>query len=127
VLLNKRRDLLVLLQTWTSYEEGKLEEIIDIDIRDDLDVEEACRLLKIGLLCTQDVMKLRPSMTNLVQMLIGERAVSMDKVAKPVVISDGDLKADNQQRQTGALSPVMKSFATTSLSISSEATTQSSL
>jgi hypothetical protein len=126
-VLLKRRDLLVLLQTWTSYEEGKLEEIIDIDIGDDLDVEEACRFLKIGLLCTQDVMKLRPSMTNLVQMLIGERAVSMDKVAKPVVISDGDLKADNQQSQTGALSPVMKSFGATSLSISSEVTTQSSL
>ncbi|GJN09479.1 hypothetical protein PR202_ga27488 [Eleusine coracana subsp. coracana] len=89
--------------TWTNYEQGKLEEIIDIDIGDDLDVEAACRLLKIGLLCTQDAMKLRPSMTNVVQMLIGERAVSMDKVTKPVVISDNELKADDQQRLTDAL------------------------
>jgi hypothetical protein len=116
-----------LLQTWTNYEQGKLEEIIDIDIGDDLDVEEACRFLKIGLLCAQDAMKVRPNVSNVIQMLIGEKAVSMDKVAKPVVISHGDLKADGQQRTTDALSLAMNSFATTALSTSSEVTTQSSL
>ena len=80
------------MQIWTNYEQRKLEEVLDIDIGDDLDVEEGCRFLKIGLLCTQDAMKLRPNMSNVVQMLIGEKDVCMDKVAKPVVISDGDLR-----------------------------------
>jgi hypothetical protein len=118
---------LVLLQTWTNYEQGKLEEIIDIDIGDDLDVEEACQFLKIGLLCAQDVMKLCPNVSNVIQMLIGEKAVSMDKVAKPVVISHCDLEVDGQQRMTDVLSPAMNSFAITVVSTSSEVTTQSSL
>ncbi|TVU02110.1 hypothetical protein EJB05_52476 [Eragrostis curvula] len=120
-------DQFLLERAWTNYEQGKLEEIADIDIGDDLDIEEACRFLRIGLLCTQDAMKLRPNMTNVVQMLIGEKAVSMEKVVKPAVISDSELKVNNEQRSTDALSPAMKSFATSDLSTSSEVTTQSSL
>jgi hypothetical protein len=62
------------LQTWRSYEQGHLEEIIDINIGEDLDVEEACRFLKVGLLCTQDTEK-RPNMSNIVKMLTGETGV----------------------------------------------------
>ncbi|XP_062190937.1 cold-responsive protein kinase 1-like [Phragmites australis] len=118
-------DQFLLERTWTNYEHGKLEEIIDVDLGDDLDVEEACRFLKVGLLCTQDAMKLRPNMTTVVQMLTGEKGVSMDKVTKPAVISDVELKANNQKTATNAHCTMMKSFATTDPSTSSEVTTQS--
>lgn len=118
---------MVFLQTWTYYEQGKLEEIIDIDIGDDLNVEEACRFLKVGLLCTQDAMKLRPNMTNIIHMLTGEKGVSMDRVTKPVVIGDSDLNGNNEHRSTDADSTTMRSFATTEPLISSEANTETSL
>jgi hypothetical protein len=54
---------------------------------DDLDVEEACRFLKVGLQCTQAVLRGRPKMTNIVNMLVGEEGVTMEKVIKPEPLS----------------------------------------
>ncbi|KAL5222783.1 hypothetical protein ABZP36_027496 [Zizania latifolia] len=117
----------LLERTWTYYEQGHLENIIDADLEDDLDVEEACRFLKVGLLCTQDAMKLRPSMSNVVQMLIGEKDVSTERITKPSVVSDlGELQASNQQRPTDAHALLLRSFVTTEPTTSSEATTRSS-
>lgn len=114
------KDLLVLLQTWTCYEQGQLEKMIDADLEDDLDTDEACRFLKVGLLCTQDAMKLRPNMTNVVRMLTGEKDVSMERITKPAVIGDmGDIKVNNQQRPGDSQSEP-------STIISSEATVESS-
>ncbi|RLM61343.1 putative serine/threonine-protein kinase [Panicum miliaceum] len=113
--------------TWTHYEQGKLEEIIDIGLGDDLDVEEACRFLKIGLLCTQDAMKVRPNMTSIIHMLTGEKSVSMDRVTKPAVIGDSDLNGNNEQRPTDPDSTTMRSFATTEPLTSSEVNTETSL
>ena len=115
------------MQTWTHYEQGKLEEIIDIDLGDDLEVEEACWFLKIGLLCTQDAMKVRPNMTSIIHMLTGEMSVSMDRVTKPSVIGDSDLNGDNEQRSTDPDSTTMRSFATTEPLASSEVNTETSL
>ncbi|PQM41006.1 putative serine/threonine-protein kinase [Prunus yedoensis var. nudiflora] len=42
----------------------------------------------IGLLCTQDTPKLRPSMSSVVKMLRGEKAVDDNKITKPGLISD---------------------------------------
>lgn len=78
---------LLILQTWGLYECGKLVNIIDNSLTDDLDVEEACKFLKIGLLCTQDTMKLRPSMSNVVKMLTGKKDVDSE-ITKPGIIDD---------------------------------------
>ena len=115
------------MQTWRSYEQGNLEEIIDINIGEDLDVEEACRFLKVGLLCTQDAMKLRPNMANIVLMLAGEKEVSMDRVTKPAVIGDPYLNVNNDQRPSNADTTTLRSFATTEPLTSSEANTEWSL
>jgi len=120
-------DQFLLERTWTHYEQGKLEEIIDIDVGDDLDVEEACRFLKIGLLCTQDAMKVRPNMTSIIHMLTGEKSVNMDRVTKPAVIGDSDLNGNNELRPTDPDSTTMRSFATTEPLTSSEVNTETSL
>jgi hypothetical protein len=123
-----RKGLLVLLQTWRCHEQGQLENIIDADLEDDLDAEEACRFLKVGLLCTQDAMKLRPNMTNIVRMLTGEKSVSTEKITKPAVISNmGDIKVNNQEGQGDSHSPTMRSFTITEPStiVSSEASIES--
>ncbi|KAK3141485.1 hypothetical protein QOZ80_4BG0334560 [Eleusine coracana subsp. coracana] len=121
-------DQFLLERTWVLYEEGRLDEIIDIDVGDDLDVEEACRFLKIGLLCTQDAMARRPNMSNVVRMLTGERRVSIAKITRPAMITDfTELKVNNrEQRSNGTRSPT-KSFSTTEPFSSSETPTQSSM
>ncbi|XP_047073603.1 cold-responsive protein kinase 1-like [Lolium rigidum] len=122
-------DQFLLERTWRCYEEGQLEKIIDADLEDDLDAEEACRFLKVGLLCTQDAMKLRPNMTNIVRMLSGEKGVCTERITKPAVISNmGDIKVNNQEGSGDSHSSTMRSFTITEPStiISSEATTESS-
>lgn len=62
----------------------------------EFDAEQACRFLKIGLLCTQDSPKLRPSMSTVVKMLSGEIDIDDNKITKPGLISDFmDLKVRN--------------------------------
>ncbi|KAK8921794.1 putative LRR receptor-like serine/threonine-protein kinase [Platanthera zijinensis] len=75
-------------RTWTLYEQGKIEEIIDATLSDDLDTKEASRFLKVGLLCTQDTAKIRPSMPTVVKMLTGMKDVESMKITKPGLISD---------------------------------------
>ncbi|KAJ6805286.1 putative serine/threonine-protein kinase [Iris pallida] len=78
----------LLERTWALYERGELLKIVDTSLTDDLDTEEARKFLEIALLCTQDVSKLRPSMSTVVRMLTGERAVESKKITKPGLISD---------------------------------------
>lgn len=54
---------------------------------DDFNVEEACRFLKIGLLCTQDNPKLRPSMSTVVRMLLGEMNLIDEEISKPGLLA----------------------------------------
>ncbi|KAF2316354.1 hypothetical protein GH714_041695 [Hevea brasiliensis] len=59
-----------LLQTvWLLYRTNRLEEAVDPCLRDDFPVQEASRVLQIGLLCTQASVSLRPSMAEVVGML----------------------------------------------------------
>lgn len=63
-------------------------ELVDASLNGDYDVEEAHRYLKIALLCTQDLPKLRPSMSTVVEMLIGEIDVDKEKISKPGLLSE---------------------------------------
>jgi hypothetical protein len=78
----------VSLQTWRCYKQGHLEDIIDSFMGDDLDEDEACRFLKIGLLCSQQVTKQRPSMSTVVAMLRNDADVGAEKISKPDVVRD---------------------------------------
>lgn len=78
----------LLERTWDLYERGELVALVDTSLNGDFDPEEACQFLKIGLLCTQDSPKLRPSMSTVVKMLTGQREVDDIKITKPGLISD---------------------------------------
>ncbi|XP_057997633.1 cysteine-rich receptor-like protein kinase 42 [Hevea brasiliensis] len=59
-----------LLQTvWRLYRSNRLDEAVDPCLRDDFPVQEASKVLQIGLLCTQASGALRPSMAEVVGML----------------------------------------------------------
>ncbi|KAG9137206.1 hypothetical protein Leryth_012016 [Lithospermum erythrorhizon] len=78
----------LLERTWQLYEKNELEALIDTSLNGDFDIEEACKFLKIGLLCTQDSLKLRPSMSTVVKMLTGEISINGSNITKPGLISD---------------------------------------
>ncbi|XP_073005216.1 cold-responsive protein kinase 1-like [Typha latifolia] len=102
-------DQFLLERAWTLYERGELLTIVDTFLDDDFDTEEACRFLKVGLLCTQDAPRARPSMSTVIKMLTGESSVNV-KITKPGLISDFmQLKLKNQdpnqQNTSSILSP----------------------
>lgn len=121
------------LQTWVRYEQERLAEIIDADLGNDLDVDEACRFLKIGLLCTQDAMARRPNMSTVVRMLTGEKHFSVHRITRPAMITDfADLKVSSSQQKENETtrSSNMRSFSTTDETepfSSSETPTQTSI
>ena len=105
----------VFLQTWALYEQDRLDEIVDADIENDLDVEEAYLFLKIGLLCTQDAMARRPHMSAVVRMLTGSKNIYMEKITRPAMITDfAELKISTKPQGANQMSSgTSRSFTTT--------------
>ncbi|KAA0063040.1 putative serine/threonine-protein kinase isoform X1 [Cucumis melo var. makuwa] len=84
----------LLEMVWEHHEKGQLLELVDISLREDFVTEQACRYLKIGLLCTQDMPKLRPSMATVVKMLTGEIDISDQTISRPGMLSEFMLRKD---------------------------------
>lgn len=59
-------------RAWGLHREGELVDVVDESLNGDFDMEEARRFLKVGLLCTQEMPKSRPTMSTVVGMLTGE-------------------------------------------------------
>ncbi|KAL8142286.1 hypothetical protein V2J09_015318 [Rumex salicifolius] len=78
----------VLERAWDYYERNELALLIDDALNGCYDGEEACKYLKIALLCTQDNPKLRPSMSTVVKMLTGEVDIGNEEIQRPGLISD---------------------------------------
>lgn len=118
-------DQILLEKTWRCYDQGHLEKIIDSSLGEDLDVEEACRFLKIGLLCTQQVTKRRPSMSTVVGMLRGDADadVGAEKISKPDVIRDfRELTARSRATSSTLLTSIIARSSPASSSQSQETT-----
>ena len=83
---------------------GDLVRLVDPSLNEDYNVEEAHRYLKIALLCTQDMPKLRPSMSTVVKMLTGEIDVNEEKISKPGLLSELlGLKVDKSQKKSDVI------------------------
>lgn len=70
------------------HEKGELSRLIDKTMGEDCDAEEACRYLRIGLLCTQEMARLRPSMSAVVRMLKGEVDIERKNISRPGLLSE---------------------------------------
>ncbi|CAN6334986.1 unnamed protein product [Urochloa humidicola] len=106
----------LLEKVWTLYESGDLDSIIDRTLKCDYDTEEARRLLKIGLMCTQDSPKIRPSMSMVAKMLKGDDCAVGDKIMRPGLITDVmDLKVRTVEPVQFSLSPSMSPALSNSL------------
>ncbi|MBA0867131.1 hypothetical protein Goshw_027506 [Gossypium schwendimanii] len=78
----------LLERAWNKYESRELVELVDTSMGGEYDEEEAQKFLKIGLLCTQDIPKLRPSMSQVVKMLMGEESVNDENISRPGLLSE---------------------------------------
>ncbi|KAB5521758.1 hypothetical protein DKX38_026077 [Salix brachista] len=78
----------ICIGAWELFERRELVALVDESLNGDFDAEEACRVLNIGLLCTQDDPNLRPSMSTVVKMLTGLKNVDERKITRPGLISD---------------------------------------
>ncbi|XP_058727458.1 cold-responsive protein kinase 1-like [Vicia villosa] len=121
----------ILERTWELYERKELVALVDTSLNGEFDAEQACKFLKIGLLCTQESPKCRPSMSSVVKMLTGEMKVDDSTMTKTALISDFmDLKVRKNQESTTIDLKTTSSYNTSSTSeqqnstITSVATTQ---
>ncbi|KAK3198428.1 hypothetical protein Dsin_021843 [Dipteronia sinensis] len=113
----------LLERTWQLYERRELVGLVDPSLNGDFDAEEACRFLKIGLLCTQDTPKLRPSMSTVVKMLTGEKDIDYDTITKPGLISDFmELKVRGPEKSNSEMIITSSYNASSSDNLSSEYT-----
>ncbi|KAL6007070.1 hypothetical protein ACLOJK_032566 [Asimina triloba] len=73
---------------WTYYKSDTLLRMVDKGLQlDDTEEAEVIRVAKVGLLCTQEVASLRPSMTEVIQM-ITKGELPVPKPTKPPFVDD---------------------------------------
>ncbi|KAK4750668.1 hypothetical protein SAY87_004150 [Trapa incisa] len=94
-------------KVWKRHEEGELVTIVDSSLGGDFDAEEATNFLRIGLLCTQDIPMLRPSMSTVVKMLKSEVDVSGEKISVPGILSEYKVKINLSKMDTGEFSDML--------------------
>lgn len=92
------------MQAWKLYKKGELIELVDTSLGDDFNVDEACRFLKVSLLCTQVMPKSRPSMSTVVRLLIGEVEVDDEEISEPGMLSDLLSLRSNKNTSSDSLS-----------------------
>ncbi|BFG26916.1 hypothetical protein CerSpe_131900 [Prunus speciosa] len=73
----------LLHKVWKLYISNDLARAVDPCLRDDFPVEEASRVLQIGLLCTQASVALRPSMAEVVAMLTNKERAAIPNPNQP--------------------------------------------
>ena len=62
-------------QVWKLYETDEVLEMVDESMGDEYDKEEVLRMIQLGLLCTQASVTQRPSMSEIVAMLVSKREI----------------------------------------------------
>ncbi|XP_057795952.1 cold-responsive protein kinase 1-like isoform X2 [Salvia miltiorrhiza] len=87
----------ILQMAWNLYEKGALFQLADASLEGDSNIDEACKYLKIGLLCTQVMPKTRPAMSVVVKMLEGEIDVDEEKLTKPGLVTELDLTSSSYE------------------------------
>ncbi|XP_071725918.1 cold-responsive protein kinase 1-like [Rutidosis leptorrhynchoides] len=78
----------LLERVWQLYREGEIERLVNTSVGEDVDIYEACKYLKIGLLCTQSLPKSRPSMSNVLKMFKDENDVDDKDLSDPGLLSE---------------------------------------
>ncbi|VFQ97570.1 unnamed protein product [Cuscuta campestris] len=81
-------DQYLLERVWRLYQRGELVQVVDESLGEHFNIDEACRYVKIALLCTQSMPKTRPSMPKVVKMLTGDMPVDDSAISEPGLLSE---------------------------------------
>ncbi|KAI5429811.1 hypothetical protein KIW84_034410, partial [Lathyrus oleraceus] len=65
-------ELVLVDWVWERYKEGRVLEVVDPKLNGNFDESEVMMVLKLGLICSNDVPTIRPSMRQVVRILDGE-------------------------------------------------------
>ncbi|KAJ4704886.1 Serine/threonine protein kinase [Melia azedarach] len=75
-------------KAWEAYESNDLLRLVDPTLEGNYSEEEADRFLKVGLLCVQENVRLRPSMSTAIKMLNNEMDIRDSQISQPGLVSD---------------------------------------
>lgn len=79
------------------YEDRNLSRLVDPTLEMNYPEEEAVRFLKVGLLCVQENVRLRPSMSTATKMLNNEIDIQDAEISQPGLLPDFmDIKLGQQ-------------------------------
>lgn len=79
----------VVEKAWKMYNENKLIELVDPMLKGNFSEPEAVRFIKVGLLCVQEIRRLRPHMSMAIKMLSNE--INIDdqmEITQPGLLTD---------------------------------------
>jgi serine/threonine protein kinase len=80
-----QEELVLVDWVWERYKEGRILEVVDPKLNGNFDENEVVMVLKLGLICSNDVPIIRPSMRHVMRILDGEVELPID-LRKPGVI-----------------------------------------
>ncbi|KAH9735210.1 hypothetical protein KPL71_017666 [Citrus sinensis] len=84
-------------KAWEVYEDRNLGRLVDPTLEMNYPEEEAVRFLKVGLLCVQENVRLRPSMSTATKMLNNEIDIQDAEISQPGLLSNFmDIKLGQQ-------------------------------
>ena len=108
--------ILSLVQVWKNYKTNNITASVDPALHGKLTVEEASNTLQTGLLCTQSTVTLRPSMSEVVQMLTKKDYAIPSPKQKPFLNFSG-LSQNDRTVSSKGLASARSSFHSTTSSL----------
>ncbi|XP_031284376.1 putative serine/threonine-protein kinase isoform X1 [Pistacia vera] len=75
-------------KAWEVYNAGNLVKLVDPTLQMNYPEEEAFRFFKVGLLCVQENVRLRPTMSEALKMLCNEMDIQDVQISRPGLVAD---------------------------------------
>ncbi|KAF5188838.1 Cysteine-rich receptor-like protein kinase [Thalictrum thalictroides] len=110
----------VLQTVWKHYKSNSLPESIDPALRGDFPITEASNVLQVGLLCTQASVSIRPSMSQVLQMLT-DREYTIPLPMQPPFLNASVMNPDSSTMSKSASTRAMDTSKSYSMSSSPSA------
>ncbi|KAG2690186.1 hypothetical protein I3760_09G175500 [Carya illinoinensis] len=82
------KDQLLVQKAWEAYKATELINLVDPKLERNFPEAEAVKFLKVGLLCAQENLRLRPLMSEVVKMLTSETDLLDVQISEPGKVSD---------------------------------------
>lgn len=109
-----RQEHYLVQEAWEMYKSKNLLQLVDPTLKGNFSEEEVFRFLKVGMLCVQEISRLRPRMRQAFKMLSNEVDIKDVEISQPGLV--GDLMAI----KTNQSHPSEGNFSKASTSISTE-------